>query len=324
MRKALAAAALASLLVPRVASACTGPLASLCAGARAVVSPSNHGVIVFQSVRTLDAAGELSWTTPVLRLRDGDGADLAFTMDADPHVAGRFLVRPSAPLVEGATYTLGWDALCSAETIAKSAAYSSDTASAKGAEVALTVPPAAPLPSTLGRVAVLGPYVQSHASGSCDANPRAFTEVAVAPQLAKDPALDPYGNLTRIWITVDGVAIDEPPWALRSTTGIGTVLIASCDPSIDTGIAPGKHRVGFVARVAGVDTPLVAETDADFDCGGPGSDPSAPADASSGEGSSCAVTAAGAGGAPGAAALLSALALAGAVTGRARRSRARR
>lgn len=292
---AVAIGALALGAAPRAAHACTGPLGHLCSGARAVAGPANTQTIVFESVKALDATNQQVWATPVLHLTKG-GADVPFDMTPDPNVPGRFLVKPKSPVAAGEIYTLRWDALCSPDALKSSTA--GDAQKAAGAEVDVSIPAAAPLPTVLGTVSVKGPYVQTHAASSCDANPKTFTEVAAAPKLETDPALAPYADVARTVTTVDGVAIDEPPWAQRATTGPGNILIASCDPSVDTGISPGPHKIGFRAFVAGLDTPLAAETDVDFSCAaaqsGGDAGPAAQAPASSG--SSCATRTARAGG----------------------------
>ncbi len=210
-------------------------------------------------------------------------------------------MKPKSPVAAGDVYTLRWDAPCSPEALKSSTAV--DAQKAAGAEVGVTIPAAAPLPAMLGAVSVKGPYVQTRAASSCDANPKAFTEVAVAPKLESDPTLAPYADVAHTVMTVDGVAIDEAPWAQRATTGPGNILIASCDPSVDTGISPGPHEIGFRAFVAGLDTPLAAETDVDFSCAaapsggdaGPAAQAQPPASSSSSSGSSCAASTAGAG-----------------------------
>ncbi len=259
----LAVVALGATVSSREAHACTGPLAYLCRGAGAVAAPANARAIVFRGVyESVDGKGNLVASTkqPTLRLTDADGADVPFSIAAEPSVPLRWLVRPAAPLTAGSSYKLTWDALC-----APGDQWRDETAD--GGTVDLVVPAAAPLPTRLGDVKIFrGPTRGKHAVDPCSASSVSFDAVTVGIRLDLDPSMTPYANVTAQQTTVDGVVIDEPPFRLSMLDSSGD-LIASCDPAVHTGIEPGLHKVGFRAVVAGLDTPLIAETEVDFACG---------------------------------------------------------
>jgi len=275
----VALGALAWGTASRPARACSGPYAYVCSGAGAVAAPENAQMFVFRGAyEASGAAGSglrRSTRRPVLHLTDARGADVAFSLNADENLAGYWLVRPTVTLAAGEKYTLRWEAVCSPAEIATSLAPDRDKAA--GAEVTLIVPAPAP-PPALGTLQLAGPLRRANARCSCGPlGP--FDEVGVRATLDSGAAasLAPYAGMATTVAIVDGVAIDEAPWARRATGCEGEgILNASCTPGVDTGIAPGVHRVGLRVTVAGTSAPLVAEQNVHLDCAAP---PSAAADA---------------------------------------------
>jgi len=120
----------------------------------------------------------------------------------------------------------------------------------------------------------MGPEPYTHGPNSCDAVEimKEFEAVVAQVALDVDPSFVPHRGIADIRLTVDGVVPEElrpgnTSNATRMRAGsIGDALMASCDPTVDTGISPAPHRIGFRAFVTGIDTPFEADTVVDFTC----------------------------------------------------------
>lgn len=114
-----------------------------------------------------------------------------------------------------------------------------------------------------------GSQAQQRESCSCSVV-RNVDGVEVLPKLdaAVATKLLAYEGMSLTQMTVDGVALDDPPWAQTATACSGAIL-GSCKDTTETGIGPGVHRVGFRVVLAGVAAPLTAETPVDFTCSDP-------------------------------------------------------
>ncbi len=277
LRRLLAAFAMGALAwtAEHPALACQGPYAYVCSGAGAVAAPANAQMFVFRAAYDVPLApvvpGGLRRSTkpPVLHLTDALGRDVPFSLAADANLAGYWLVRPAVTIAAGEKYRLRWDALCSAAEIATSVAF--DRAQAAGAEIELTVPAAAPAPA-LGTLQIAGPIRRANVLCSCDVTAGPFEEVGINAYLTPSAvaSLAPYAGMTSTQTILDGVAIDEAPWAKRATGCFGDgVLKASCTPGVETGITPGTHRVALRVAIAGTSVPLVVEQTVNFDCNAP-------------------------------------------------------
>ena len=251
---------------PGRAEACTGPLGYTCGGIGVVAAPADANTLVFRNAYAPVLTKKLvrSTETPVLRLTSSGGQDVPFAVTADANLPGYWLVKPTTPVQTGERYTLRWEAACTAEEIAASGAF--DKEKAAGGSVEVTIPAASPPPTSLGTVSHTGPTRSSGQSCSCSVV-RNVDGVEVLPKL--DPAMATkllaYQGMSLTQMTVDGVALDDPPWAQTATACSGAIF-GSCKDASETGIGPGMHQVGFRVVIAGVAAPLTAETPVDFTC----------------------------------------------------------
>lgn len=261
---------------PSRAEACTGPLGYACGGVGVVASPAEAGTIVFRAPYAATLTNKLvrSTATPTLHLADSTGNDVPFTVTADPNLPGYWVMKGSSPLQAGAKYTVRWDALCTAPEIASSVAPDREKAAGGSAEVTLPAP--APVPTSLGTLGLVGPTRTAEQSCSCSVA-RAVDSVEALPKLDPTVAaqLAAYEGMSVTELTVDGVALDEAPWELKTTSCNGGVL-ASCTSATDAGVGPGVHQVGFRVVIAGVAAPLTAQTSVDFNCTTPAPDAGGP------------------------------------------------
>lgn len=226
-----------------------------CANAGVLVGPANTKAIVFRSVRTPEVAN------PSIEVRDASGALVPTVATPDPAIARHIILRTDT--LTAGDYKVKWGALCTTQP-------TDDTGD--GAEVTVTIPPAATVPTTVGKLAVTAPRRDTHAVSSCDppALAKVFPMVSVRVSVDTDTALLAYKNVTAWQVTVDGKPLPDPGYPSYVSAGYGNgpggEVTASCDPSVDTGVSPGKHKIGVRATIAGLPTPLSAETDVDLSC----------------------------------------------------------
>jgi uncharacterized protein (TIGR03382 family) len=172
-------------------------------------------------------------------------ASIPFT--AVPQPNGDFVLVPDAPLVEGETYTLEDRALCNNSTLHST----------------FTAGPAAPLPTSLGTVELVGhgnfaELDLATVSGSCSTSVDA-TVLQIA--LAESASASPWKDLF-LYETL----VDDQPWvnqasiAVRTTPGESWVgrgkdlLYRVCQLSSDAyyqGLPIGGHEVRFRASLPG-------------------------------------------------------------------------
>lgn len=253
-RFALAAAVVVGFAAaPRAARACVAPLG--CSGAGVLVGPANTKTIVFRSVRSPEVVN------PMIEVRDASGALVPTIATPDPAIARHIILRADA--LQPGDYNVKWGALCTTMPTDDSG---------DGAEVTVTVPPAATVPTTIGKLGVTAPRRDTHGISSCDppALAKAFPMVSVTVSVDKDTALLNYKHVTAWQVTVDGKPLPDPGYPSFGSAGYGNepggVVTASCDPSVDTGVSPGKHKIGVRATIAGLPAPLSAETEVDLSC----------------------------------------------------------
>jgi hypothetical protein len=258
-RVLLLAAPLLGLLVPRAADACA-PVPCYATQSfvlpRAGSIPANApGIALFEG-RTI--ANAPARTLSFQRTDGASPVDVPFTRDGG-------VIRPDQPFVEGASYRFVITNNCS------TVAMPSDSSEFK-------VGPSAPLPTTLGQLAVArksGVLKVDHAS-ACSADvglPHAEIEIQLSAAAA------PWKELIVFRTFVDGER-----WGAREETGQVThpggswkgpgkdVVYARCSdsPNYLGGVKPGKHTIVMKGTIPGTDVALeTAAVEVDLDCSNP-------------------------------------------------------
>jgi hypothetical protein len=227
-----------------------------CQGARVDAAPSSSSLLTFWSV--YGTKGDVKAPSGI-EVKDAAGTSLTITVEADPNVARRWLVRTATPLIAGASYDVTWNPLCSEDELG--------TPTPQASMAKVTVPPSAP--TALGKVRVpVVPRQEKHIHTSCDGYlTGSFDEVVASVQLDPDPSFVAHEGVSDVRLVIDGVELSADDISAKMMTTVGGALVASCDPAIDTGLSAKPHQFGFRAFVAGIDARLVTPmVTVDFSC----------------------------------------------------------
>jgi hypothetical protein len=274
--------ALAAGSMEGVAEACS---VSSCDPAMAFPTPGVSGaaLLVPANLPAFGLSADSRFTsrmpTPAeVTLRRVDGASamaVAFTLEDARSTAGLWAIRPSAPLVAGASYELSVPSLCDDR----------EPGSGPPAPRRVRVTPAVPEPTTLGRIsldalsegdAVVPPWTWS---ASCADSAR----IAQRPvRLQMDAAAEPWREVLSIQLFVDGAPrgaarvggypVGEPFLSRSGIFGVSSqlpyVVCRGTPAAAAYGLTPGRHRFEFRGRILGSSVEVRSDVaEAEFHCG---------------------------------------------------------
>jgi hypothetical protein len=208
--------------------------------------PANAPAIPF-TVTSRVASDEAVFENGV-ELRDGAGALLESTIEADPGDSIGRLVRPALPFTPGTTLGVRLTETCGGPATGESSTVESH----------YVIGPAAPLPTRIGTLEALDPELLTDFSGSTGAFCGQFTFEKVLRRRLKltlDPALTPWLAVTRLELLVSGTR-----WSLRRAGEFDAAALAQ--PPADEGRVKDVNILfracGKVVGVAGEDRGLTA------------------------------------------------------------------
>lgn len=242
----LAAAAFGAASIVLTARAADACFWVDCGNADLRAGPANVGVLV----HVADARQKT--TTPAVVLRDGTGNDVSFSIEAEGHAPGVWLLRPSTPLAAGTRVTADVASCPSME--AKTLTLSAQLVPVAAEPTAAgTITAGAPRPANADELAVLG----------CGTSGTAVAR-AVDVRLAPHPSLEPYLPITTLEIRIDGQPYVDLVRRLPAVGAFDTSLLARCDAP--GGLAPTEHDLEIRAWIPDRGAPLTATAKIDLSC----------------------------------------------------------